>query len=218
MLSFDDFKRALAAKTLPQYIMMSPDMNNDGHNTTLTYATKWAHEFLLPLLKDDVFAESTVIQLTYDESEDYSKPNQIVSLLLGSGIPKDKQGSEDKTFYTHYSVLATAENNWDLANLGRYDVGANVFQFVADKTGYKNKEPENAASVDNSLSYPGALNNDSALEYPPPNLKLTGAGGQPILESIRKTWQTDEFKKTPYDGNGNVNDGSKNLPVYGLPA
>ncbi|KAH8677877.1 phosphoesterase family-domain-containing protein [Xylariales sp. PMI_506] len=219
LLSFKDFERSFAAGTLPQFIMMSPDMNNDGHNTTLSYATKWAHEFLLPLLADDAFAESTVIQLTYDESEDYGKPNRIVSLLLGNGIPKALQGTEDNTFYTHYSVLATAENNWDLANLGRYDVGANVFSFVADATGYTNKEPSNAASVDNSVSYPGALNNESAQQrgIPPPNLKLTGASGQPILKSIKTQWTADQYMETPYDGSGNVFDGDKNLPIYALP-
>ncbi|KAM0815311.1 putative Acid phosphatase [Seiridium cardinale] len=218
LLSFQDFKRHFTAGTLPQFIMMSPDMNNDGHNTTLEYATKWAHEFLLPLITDSAFAESTVIQLTYDESEDYEKPNQIVSLLLGNGIPKGKEGTEDKDFYTHYSVLATVENNWDLPNLGRYDVGANVFKFVADTTGYVNKDPENAASVDNSISYAGILNNETTpeTELPRPNLKLTGAGGQPILESIRKAWQAEEFKKSPYDGSGKVFDGDKNLPDYKL--
>ncbi|KAK6083553.1 phosphoesterase [Seiridium cupressi] len=218
LLSFRDFKRHFAAGTLPQFIMMSPDMKNDGHNTTLEYATKWAHEFLLPLITDSAFAESTVIQLTYDESENYEKPNQIVSLLLGNGIPKGKEGTEDKDFYTHYSVLATVENNWDLPNLGRYDVGANVFKFVADTTGYVNKDPENAASVDNSISYTGILNNETTpeTELPPPNLKLTGAGGQPILESIQKAWQAEEFKKSPYDGSGKVFDGDKNLPDYKL--
>ncbi|KAH8198530.1 hypothetical protein TruAng_007309 [Truncatella angustata] len=218
LLSFEDFKRELAAGTLPQFIMMSPDMLNDGHNTTLSYATNWAHEFLLPLLADDAFAEPTVIQLTYDESEDYGKPNQIVSLLLGNGIPKDKKGTEDNDFYTHYSVLATTQNNWSLSNLGRYDVGANVFKFVAGVTGYANKDPENAGSVDNSISYAGYLNNESnaQAEIPSPNLKLTGAGGQPILEHIRKAWQADEFKKTPYDDSGKVFDGDKNVPEYKL--
>ncbi|KAK6210864.1 hypothetical protein LQW54_005739 [Pestalotiopsis sp. IQ-011] len=217
LLSFRDFQRHFAAGTLPQFIMMSPNMNNDGHNTTLEYATKWAHEFLLPLLTDEAFAESTVIQLTYDESEDYGKPNQIVSLLLGNGIPKASKGTEDGDFYTHYSVLATVENNWDLANLGRYDVGANVFKFVADLTGYVNKDPENTASVDNSISYAGFLNNETHLEVPAPNLKLTGAGGQPILEDVRKLWQTAEFKESPYDGSGRVFDGDKSKPEYKIP-
>jgi hypothetical protein len=218
LLSFEDFKRDLAAGTVPQFVMMSPDMNNDGHNTTLSYATKWAHEFLLPMLKEGVFAEPTVIQLTYDESADYGKPNHIVSLILGEGIPQSLEGTEDNTFYTHYSVLATIENNWGLPNLGRYDVGANVFQFVADVTGYSNKDPPNAATVDNSVSYSGAFNNETSMQVaiPPPNLKLVGAGGLGVHDHIRMEWQADEFKKTPYDGSGNVFD-AKNAPNYQLP-
>jgi hypothetical protein len=218
LLSFQEFKQDLAAKTLPQYIQMSPDMNNDGHNTTLSYATKWAHEFLLPLLADGVFAEPTVIQLTYDESADYGKPNQIVSLLLGNGIPKSQEGTKDDTFYTHYSVLATVQNNWGLPNLGRYDVGANVFKLVADVTGYANKDPANAATVDNSVSYPGFLNNQTSMQVqiPSPNLKLTGAGNMSILNSIKLRWQGNALMESPYDGSGNVFDGGKNVPVYKL--
>lgn len=215
LLSFDDFKRHQAAGTLPQFIMMSPDMLNDGHNTTLDYATKWAHEFLMPLLKDSAFAESTVIQLTYDESLDYGKPNHIVSLLVGNGVPKNLRGTEDNTFYTHYSVLATAENNWGLPTLGRYDVGSNVFQFVADSTGYINKDPPNVGDVDNSVSYPGILHNETQVAIPPPNLssKLIGAGGLPVLDLILAEWVNAAKDKTPYDGSNAVHD-NKNPPLY----
>ncbi|KAH9893682.1 putative acid phosphatase Pho610 [Xylariomycetidae sp. FL2044] len=216
ILSFDDFKDNLAAGTMPQFVMMSPDMLNDGHNTTLDYATKWAHKFIKPLLADGVFAEKTLIQLTYDETEDYSQPNRIVSLLLGNGVPKALEGTEDHTFYTHSSILSTVENNWELPNLGRYDVGANVFQLVADITSYKNKDPPNAATVNNSVSYPGPYNRNHTTKLtkiPPPNLQLVGAGGLPILESIRQQWKDEAESDTPYDGSGNVFDGD-NMPVY----
>lgn len=78
--------------------MMSPDMRNDGHNTTLEYATKWAREFLLPLLQDKgntLWKERTVIPLTYDEADIYEHPNRIVSLLLGPGVPPDLADTED---------------------------------------------------------------------------------------------------------------------------
>ncbi|KAI0900288.1 putative acid phosphatase Pho610 [Annulohypoxylon nitens] len=216
LLSFEDFKDDLAAGTIPQFVMMSPDMLNDGHNTTLDYATKWAHKFLLPLLADGVFKEKTLIQLTYDETEDYSEPNRIVSLLLGSAVPDSLKGSEDDTFYTHYSVLSTAENNWDLPNLGRFDVGANVFELVASMTGYANKDPANVATVNNSVSYPGALNRNHTTRlttFPSPNLLLVGAGGQPILNSVREQWKANANIDTPYDGSGNVYDGDK-MPIY----
>ncbi|ORY56143.1 acid phosphatase-like protein [Pseudomassariella vexata] len=218
LLSFEDFKRDLAAGTVPQFVAMSPDMLNDGHNTTLDYATKWAREFLLPLLSDSAFAERTVIQLTYDEADDYKKPNQIVSLLLGNGVPKNKEGSEDDTFYSHYSTLSTLQNNWELPNLGRFDVGANVYKLVADVTGYRNKDPKDVANVNNSISYKGFLNNQSTMHVPlsAPNIKLIGAGGLPILDAIRYMWQSHSSEKTPYDGTGNgqLFDGDKHYPIY----
>ncbi|KAI1245063.1 hypothetical protein MGN70_011951 [Eutypa lata] len=216
LLSFQDFKRDFEAGRLPQFVMMSPDMLNDGHNTTLDYATNWSREFLKPLLTEGAFAEKTLIQLTYDETEDYSQPNRIVSLLLGNAIPDAKNGSNDDTFYTHFSLLSTVEHNWDLPNLGRYDVGANVFQLLADVTGYENKDPPNVLSVNNSVSYPGPFNRNHTIkspDFPPPNLMLRGAAGLPILDAIREAWQSDAGSETPYDGSGNVYDGDT-LPVY----
>ncbi|KAF2968038.1 hypothetical protein GQX73_g5548 [Xylaria multiplex] len=216
LLSFDDFQDDFAAGVVPQFVMMSPNMLNDGHNTTLDYATNWAREFLKPILTDGAFAEKTLVQLTYDETEDYSQPNRIVSLLLGSAVPEKLWGTTDETFYTHYSILSTMENNWELPNLGRFDVGANVFQLVADATGYVNKDPPNVASVNNSVSYPGPLNRNHSTKvttFPPPNLKLTGAGGKPILKSISQAWKSEARLDTPYDGSGAVYDGD-NLPVY----
>ncbi|KAK4667090.1 hypothetical protein QC763_306100 [Podospora pseudopauciseta] len=219
--SFRAFQRAFKAKEVPQFVFMTPNMMNDGHNTSNKFAADWAHKFLQPFLDPEAFDEKTLIMLTYDESEDYSQPNHIVTLLLGSAIPPALKGTEDSTFYTHFSLLSTIQNNWMLPNLGRYDVGANVFQFVADASGYtKNKEPANAASVNNSISYPGFLHTEptNRLDIPIPNDKLIGAGGLPILDKIKQKWAGDIKKvgKTPYDGSGNVHDGD-NPPVYNPP-
>ncbi|KAL1838295.1 hypothetical protein VTJ49DRAFT_2835 [Mycothermus thermophilus] len=185
--SFDTFQRAFSARKVPQVVFMTPNMMNDGHNTTLEYATEWSHKFLEPLLADRAFDEPTLIALTYDEAETYEEPNHIVTLLLGSAVPPALRGTTDDTFYTHYSMLSTLQANWGLHNLGRYDVGANVFKFVAEKVGYAgNRDPENAKSVNNSASYPGALYDDPAkrLPIPPPNTRLIGAGGMPVLPAI----------------------------------
>ena len=218
--SFDDFQRAFASKSVPQFVFMSPNMMNDGHNTTLDFATKWSKQFLQPLLADKAFGERTLIMLTYDESETYEEPNHIVTLLLGNAVPAKLKGTEDDTFYTHYSILSTVQRNWELPNLGRYDVGANVFKFVADATKYeKNGDPANAASVNNSMSYPGLLNDDESkrLPIPPPNLNLIGAGGKGVLKTINETWYEEPAPETPYDGSGKVCDGDDNLPEYKPP-
>jgi hypothetical protein len=196
-------------------------MLNDGHNTSLQYAANWTQSFLTPLLSNEQFMNRTLILLTYDESATYPIPNHIVSLLLGGAVPSNKKGTTDDTIYTHYSILSTLENNWELPNLGRYDVGANVFQVVADQTGYTNHAPSDAASVNNSLSYGGFLNNDPSkyLPIPAPNLKLVGAGGQGVDSSVHINWNTAENQLTPYDGSGTLYDGGNgvsdpNAPVY----
>ncbi|TDZ68006.1 putative acid phosphatase [Colletotrichum trifolii] len=215
--AFDDWEADFKAKKVPQYAFIAPNMMNDGHNTSLEYATKWASDFLKPLLEDTAFKERTLILLTYDESEDHGKPNQVASVLLGSAIPKDRRGGEDKTFYTHYSILSTIEYNWELPNLGQYDVGANVFQFVQDlgsKVLVANKDPPNIVSVDNSQSYFGPLSKDKSKfrPYPPPNLGLNGSSGLPILEQIRLKW-IFHGGDTPYDGEGTLFD-ARYQPQY----
>ena len=202
---------------------MSPDMLNDGHNTSLAYAANWTSSFLKPLLANKYFMNNTLILLTYDESETYSIPNKIVSVLLGGAIPKALKGSTDSTFYTHYSILSTLQSNWRLPNLGRYDVGANVFSLVAQQTGLVNHPPSNLASINNSLSYGGYLNSDPKknMSIPAPNLLLNGAGGK-VYEKIMRTWENMDKVPSPYDGSGVVYDGGNgvedaNAPVYKVP-
>lgn len=191
---------------------MSPDMLNDGHNTSLQYAANWTRTFLMPLLVNEYFMNDTLILLTYDESETYSLPNRIVSILLGGAIPSNLRGTTDNTFYTHYSILSTLENNWNLPNLGRYDVGANVFKVVADKTGYEN-QPYDVSTVNLSASYSGFLNSDTYAPIPPPNLHLVGAGGQEVAAAVFNRWKSTIGQETPYNGSVNVYD-INSPPVY----
>lgn len=71
----------------------------------------------------------------------YSINNRIYTLVLGGGVPEKLRGTTDSTFYTHYSALSSVEANWGLQSLGRGDTNAtlnNVFEFVANATGWKN--------------------------------------------------------------------------------
>ncbi|KAG9234898.1 phosphoesterase family-domain-containing protein [Amylocarpus encephaloides] len=217
--SLMSFQRDVAANTVPQYAHISPDMLNDGHDTSLEFAANWTDSFLAPLLNNEEVMKNTLILLTYDESETYPIPNKIVSLLLGNAIPPEKKGTTDNTFYTHYSILSTLQNNWDLPCLGRYDVGANVFDVAAAKTGYRNHPPPNVAAVNNSLSYPGYLNDNPAHRkpIPPPNLRLVGAGGVGVDEGIFAVWSSLAGELTPYDGSGRVDDGGTSLTLGNTP-
>ncbi|KAI8952971.1 phosphoesterase family-domain-containing protein [Xylaria longipes] len=126
--NFTLFDRDLAANTLPQWMFITPNMTNDGHDTSVTVAGNWARNFLEPLLSNKNFnTDRTLIVLTFDESENYLGSNQVYAALLGSAVPSSKVGTTDSTKYNHYSLTKTVEDNWALGNLGQNDVGAVSF-------------------------------------------------------------------------------------------
>ncbi|KAM0323021.1 hypothetical protein ACHAQA_009120 [Verticillium albo-atrum] len=221
--SLADFHADVAASEVPQYAFVVPNLSNSGRNTSLAHATTWASDFVAPLLAPGTFRERTLVLLTYDEAADATQPNRVTSLLLGSAIPRAVRGTTDDTFYTHYSMLASVQFNWATPHLGRYDAGANIFQFVQDlgsKVLVPNRDPPNRAAVNNSRSYPGAYSrasgdqDASALPIPPPNLGLGGASGKGVLDHVRKLWWLHAEEDSPYDGSGATYD-DEMRPVYG---
>ena len=83
-------------------------------------------------------------------------------------------------------LLSTIENNWGLYNLGSGDVNANysnVFQLVADVTGWRNV---NVASRDIPyLNFTASGYFDTSNEGPiPAVMKVPGPGGRGLLPSL----------------------------------
>ncbi len=109
---------------VPQYVFYTPNMNNDGHDTGVSYASKWLKGFLEPMLTNSYFAK-TIFLITFDENNG-SSGNHIYSLLIGGGVMAN---TKDSTKYTHYSQLKTLQTRWGLSNLGKNDVTANAFEF-----------------------------------------------------------------------------------------
>lgn len=186
------FQEDLEKETLPQFIHITPNMLNDGHDTTIRYAANWTRTFLDPLLKNEYFMKDTLIVLTFDENDTYSIKNQVFTVLLGGAIPDDLKGTTDSTFYDQYTLLSTPEANWDLPSLGRNDVDANVFQFVAEKTNVTNKEVDTTYKVNNA-TYVGYLLDDT-IPLPAPNVSAINMNGQPVLKAIQEKW-SDVYSK-----------------------
>ncbi|KAI8826340.1 hypothetical protein BJ741DRAFT_631551 [Chytriomyces cf. hyalinus JEL632] len=121
IVNSDQLTRDAAAGKLPNYIFYTPDMNNDGHDTSASYASNWLKTFLEPKLVDPAFA-NVLFHVVFDESETYFGPNHIYSILLGKGIKG--AGLVDNAHYDHYSFLATLEGIFDLGNLDKHDKDA----------------------------------------------------------------------------------------------
>ncbi|KAK3349837.1 phosphoesterase family-domain-containing protein [Lasiosphaeria hispida] len=125
--NFTMFDKDLAANTLPQWMFITPNMTNDGHDTSVTVAGQWSRNWLTPLLANPNFnIARTLVILTFDEGST-SGTNKIYAVLLGSAVPTAKVGTTNNTAYNHYSLTKTVELNWGLGNLGTNDVGTSAF-------------------------------------------------------------------------------------------
>ncbi|KAG5978992.1 hypothetical protein E4U55_005673 [Claviceps digitariae] len=198
-LSLIDTKRSmfhqdLQQNKLPQWMFITPNMTSDGHDSSVKTAGEWCRSFLQPLLHDKRFMQKTLVLVTWDENEKYADRNNILGILLGDIIPKRLHGSQDKNFYTHYSEIATVSANWDLPTLGRWDVGANVYKIVADKTGDELRQwrsEEQLQSMYWNWSYAGVFNEQGGNHvWPKPNLALDKSHhGRPILQAVKDTYE-----------------------------
>ncbi|KAF7549285.1 hypothetical protein G7046_g8405 [Stylonectria norvegica] len=204
------FHKDLKENKLPQWMFITPNMTSDGHDSSVTVAGEWCEAFLKPLLTDKRFMQNTLVLVTWDENETYAIQNNILAILIGDAVPKHLVGTVDKTFYNHYSEIATVQANWNLPTLGRWDVGANVYKMVADKTGETIRKFKQGAFENRfwNYSYAGHFNeNGGNSEYPAPNLKLDRSfGGRHIYGPVKAEWKHSQ-NPTYYEDTIDVNDG-----------
>ncbi|KAI5778321.1 acid phosphatase [Geopyxis carbonaria] len=191
--------RDIEDETLPQWMFVTPNMTSDGHDSSVTTAGAWTRALLEPLLDNEYFMDRTLILVTFDENHSYSDPNRVFSILLGGAVPESLHGTKDEAYYDHYSEIATVVANWDLHTLGRYDVGANVFALVANKTGDVVRKHPDLAGVLLNESYPGVFNDEDWAPQPAPNTTLVDAKGRTVLGSIVDEWEGMQ-KDTVYTG------------------
>jgi hypothetical protein len=113
------------AGTLPNFVFITPNLCNAAHDCTLDIADGWLTNLLaalVPIL--DRSGQPYLIVLTFDEGQgDHSccgLPDQAggrIPVVLVS--PSVKNAFQDDTPYTHYSLLKTIAESWQLPYLGR---------------------------------------------------------------------------------------------------
>ncbi|ORZ00473.1 phosphoesterase family-domain-containing protein [Syncephalastrum racemosum] len=139
-----ELEKDIENETMPNWSFYTPNMLNDAHtsDTNATYAANWLKGFWDSTLNNPKLLDSTLVIITFDETDNYQIRNRVWTLLFGA-VPDKVKGTEDNTFYTHYSTLKLVEENWDLGSLGRNDENkmlTNIFNIFADDLHYKNLE------------------------------------------------------------------------------
>ena len=210
---------------LPQWSFVTPNLYDDGHNTGISTSCAWTRGFVEILLQDKYFNDGkTLIFVTWQANGDAGGlANHVAGILLGSAVPKGQVGTVDDAYYNHYSELSSIEANWNLHTLGRWDVGANVWKVVGDKTGdaVRKWDAKIAGGPFESYlwnqSYGGVFSNanDTTHTYVAPNLDLK-RNGRTVLPAIANLWGKCIKSGGGYGGRpgGNGGKSCSGLPSY----
>ena len=115
------FMRDARAGKLPNYSFYTPNMFNDGHDTSLEASSKWLQGFIRALDATVAMHQRTLLVITWDEGG--NRDNKVLTLLLGNGVKPGKYS----TVLTHFSLLRTIEENFGLTTVGGGDKRASAF-------------------------------------------------------------------------------------------
>jgi acid phosphatase len=115
------FMRDARAGKLPNYSFYTPNMFNDGHDTSLEASSKWLQGFIRALDATVAMHQRTLLVITWDEGG--NRDNKVLTLLLGSVVNPGKYS----TVLTHFSLLRTIEDNFGLTTVGAGDRRASAF-------------------------------------------------------------------------------------------
>jgi phosphatidylinositol-3-phosphatase len=109
------FSRDLAGRRLPSFSLIVPDLCHDMHDCSVRTGDRWLGGFLTPLLKNRQLKKSVVFVVT-DEPTDSNPSAPVPALALG---PLVKPGSRYSAQTSHYGLLRTIEDAWQLPRLGQ---------------------------------------------------------------------------------------------------
>jgi phosphatidylinositol-3-phosphatase len=114
----------IQADALPNFLFITPNVCNDGHDCSLDITDSWLTErlaTLVPALEET--GEAYLVVIMFDEADDDSIWSKLIErgggrvpVILYS--PLVKHGFEDVSFYNHYSLLKTISAAWGLSYLG----------------------------------------------------------------------------------------------------
>ena len=114
----------ILAGSLPNFMFIKPNICNDSHNCSLDVSDAWLTDLLMSLVPAlDTTGAAYFIAMLFEEGQGEHTCCGLpepgggrVPVVLYS--PQVKNGYEDATPYTHYSLLKTISEAWGLPYLG----------------------------------------------------------------------------------------------------
>jgi phosphatidylinositol-3-phosphatase len=108
--------RDLAARRLPAFSLIVPDLCHDMHDCSIEVGDAWLGGFLKPLLRNPRLANSAIFVITDEPPHDVQPEAPVPALALGPLVLPHTTYSRSTS---HYGLLRTIEDAWGLPRLGR---------------------------------------------------------------------------------------------------
>ena len=113
-----EFMRDARSGHLPNYSFYSPNVFNDGHDTSLETSSAWLKGFVQKVRGTMGMHQRTLLVVTWDEGGDEdSSHNQVLTMFLGDVVTPGRYDAK----LTHYSLLRTIGDNFGLEPISRGD-------------------------------------------------------------------------------------------------
>ncbi|WP_295905852.1 alkaline phosphatase family protein [uncultured Bdellovibrio sp.] len=114
------FEKDAAAGALPSFALYAPNLDDDGHDTGIGFASNWLQKNFESKFSDPQFMKELLVIITFDESKTRSG-NLIYTALLGDSVVP---GSSTNQTLTHIDLMRMIEDEFQLGTLGRKDNAA----------------------------------------------------------------------------------------------
>jgi hypothetical protein len=115
VVPFPQFGRDLAARRLPDFSLVIPNLCNDMHDCSVATGDAWLKAHVVPLLHSPELRGGVVFVVFDEGTSDTGGGGRIEALALG---PTVRRGSRFAKATNHYGLLRTIEDAWGLPRLG----------------------------------------------------------------------------------------------------
>jgi hypothetical protein len=115
VVPFDRLAADVAAKTLPDFALLVPNLCHDMHDCPVSTGDAWLKQHVVPLLRSPALKGGVVFVVFDEGSSDTGGGGAVEALALG---PTVRRGSAFSEPTSHYGLLRTIEDAWELPRLG----------------------------------------------------------------------------------------------------
>ncbi|MGH2458992.1 MAG: alkaline phosphatase family protein, partial [Chloroflexota bacterium] len=121
VVPLDRFSEDLSHDRLPDFVWITPNLRHDMHSASIRAGDDWLASFVPKILDSSAWRNGGVLFITWDEGTTdagccgNAAGGRVATLVIA---PNSKPGYRSETPYTHYSLLRTVEDAWQLGHLG----------------------------------------------------------------------------------------------------